>query len=137
MSETITTIETSVYSRLDWMIRRIAQTAGLGIARGAVGIGKTYCMTQISRCLKEEGANVIMTTCSPTTEGNAPAFVKSILSARGFHQTGIVECSEAFEELVSGNPFGFPPQPAISLVDECQGAPASLDYAETALGHGR
>ncbi|MFD3190701.1 hypothetical protein ACFMPD_10555 [Sedimentitalea sp. HM32M-2] len=42
-----------------WMIRRIAGTAGPGIARGAVGIGKTYCMTQIGERLKDKGAKVL------------------------------------------------------------------------------
>ena len=116
----------SVYSRLDWAIRHVAATAGLGVARGPAGIGKTFCMEQVAQRLKREGIKVVMTSCPQSTEGNTQAVVKFVLSERGFHQRGTIERLEAFENLIMGNPYGCPPRPSVFLVDECQGARASL-----------
>ncbi|SFF69192.1 ATP-binding protein [Roseobacter denitrificans] len=126
MRETIQPIDTTVYTTLDWQVRNLLKTAGLGIARGPVGIGKSYSINRLHDELEAEGVKVILATCAPSTEGSYQAFVKTILAERNVYHTGIVDCMEAFETLIMGNPHGYIPQPSILIVDECQGMRAPV-----------
>lgn len=126
MTEIIPLIETTVHSRLEWQVRRLLATSGLGLARGAVGIGKTFSLNSLQKRLTTEGIKVNHITCKPTTEGSYQAFVKSHLSERRIHYRSMVECVEVFEQLVMGRPYGFDPKPSILIVDECQGMRAPV-----------
>ncbi len=48
----------------------VARDAGLGVVKGAVGIGKTFALERITEELADEGVEVIMITSSPEIEGN-------------------------------------------------------------------
>jgi len=146
--EDIPIIQTSVYNRFDWAIRHVAKTAGLGVVRGPVGIGKSFAVSRVAKTLQAENINVIVATSTPTIEGNIGAFAKSILAQFGVYERTAIACIEALETLVMGNPFGYPPQQSILIVDEGQGLRVPVlsmmrqiwdlgDHARLTQSHGR
>lgn len=126
MSDKLPFIETSVYKRLEWQVRHLLATSGLGIARGQVGIGKSYSIQHLKKVLMLEGIKVQTTISTPTTEGSHNAFLKSFLSNRQVYERGTVDSIEVFERCIMGEPFGYPQKPAILIVDESQGMRAPV-----------
>lgn len=126
MPQNIQPIDTSVYTTLSWQVRHLLATSGLGIARGPVGIGKSFSINRLKGELEKEGVNVVDATCTPSTEGAYQAFIRTILAERGVYEKGVVDSLQALETLVMGRPYGYSPQPSILIVDECQGMRANV-----------
>lgn len=114
-------IKTSVYSRIDWAMRQIAQRAGLGVFAALLGIGKIFAIKGTTRALEAEAIKVVAVTCTPSIEGNIGAFAKSVLAQFGVNEQTAVDRIDALETLVMGDPFGYPPRQSILVVDEAQG----------------
>lgn len=101
----------------------VVRTAGLGIVKGAVGIGKTFALRQIAEELTEEGVDVVMITSSPEIEGSIRSFCMAVAGDVGNHKRG---AAEALFDVLRGYPFRDPPQPLIFIVDEAQGLKSNV-----------
>jgi type II secretory pathway predicted ATPase ExeA len=101
----------------------VVRTAGLGIVKGAVGIGKTFALRQIADQLVDEGVDVVMITSSPEIEGSIRSFCTAVVGDVSDHKRG---AAEALFDALRGYPFRDPPQPVIFIVDEAQGLKSNV-----------
>lgn len=99
----------------------VARDAGLGVVKGAVGIGKTFALEQIVAELADEGIDVIMITSNPEIEGNIRNFCMSVT-----RDGGKGRATDALFDELRGYPFRDPPQPLIFIVDEAQGLKSNV-----------
>lgn len=99
----------------------VARDAGLGVVKGAVGIGKTFALERITEELADEGVEVIMITSSPEIEGNVRNFCLAVAG-----DVGKGRATDALFDVLRGYPFRDPPQPLIFIVDEAQGLKSNV-----------
>lgn len=113
-------IETGVGSMLRSVIGQIADGAGLGLARGAAGIGKTFALDMITSELEADGVFVVSVTASPSIGGSISAFTRAILAQHRIESTSTLDGVEALAELLSGYPFRSYGPRVVLIVDEAQ-----------------
>lgn len=113
-------IETGVGSMLRTVMNQVSTGAGLALARGAAGIGKTFNLNQISQEQEQEGTKVYSVTASPAIGGSISAFTRSVLVQYGLEAGSTLEGVEILSNLLKGYPFRqFGPR-SIFIVDEAQ-----------------
>lgn len=118
--ETIPIVETEVYTRMEWAIRNVLDTAGLGVVKGEPGIGKTEAITALVPQLRDEGALAELVTVTPANASNMRAICNSLLAQfSGYVETFLDEAIEAFGSAVVGRPFGHGGPRSVLIVDEC------------------
>ena len=120
-------VETVAESMLRDVIIEV-QGAGLGILRGAAGIGKTFALDLITEDLVAAGATVVRVTVSPATGGSITSFTRAVLSQYRIETGSTADGVEALAELLRGYPFRDVGPRVVFIVDEAQELkPAVLD----------
>ena len=119
--ETIPIINTATYQRLEGVIENIAKTAGLGIVKGPVGIGKSFALRQLKKTYRARGYGFVMTTARPETEGAITYFVNDILEQYHGRETRKGDAVYALRTLILREDYTFNREPIILVVDESQG----------------
>lgn len=94
-------IDMGVGSMLEIAIDQIIRGAGLGLARGAAGLGKTFALQRIIGKLKAAGVTVVVIIASRSIDGSISAFARAVI-----HQYGM----EASSTSDGGAFCGQPPQ---------------------------
>ena len=118
---TIPIVETEVYSRMEWAIRNVLDTAGLGVVKGEPGIGKTEAITALVPQLREEGDRAELVTVTPAYAGNIRALCNALREQfPGCGEKIQNDAIEAFAHLVLGHPFAAGASRSILILDECQ-----------------
>jgi nucleoside-triphosphatase THEP1 len=60
-------------------IDNVAQTAGLSVVKGPVGIGKCFAVKHLQHAFEAKGYVVVLTTERVETEGSLTPFINDIL----------------------------------------------------------
>jgi type II secretory pathway predicted ATPase ExeA len=124
--EKIPIVETEVYTRMEWAIRNVLDTAGLGVVKGEPGIGKTEAIKDMIARLRSEGARAELVTVTEGNAKNCKALCNSLLAQYSGHvESYLDEAMEAFTSTVLGRPFGCGPK-SVLIVDECQMAKPTI-----------
>lgn len=118
--DVVNTIETGVSATLRIVADQVVNGAGLALARGAAGIGKTFALEAVSYELESDGVNVVRVTASEVTGGSVSAFLRSILSRYGVEPGSAWEGVEELSQLLYGYPFSGCGPRAAFIVDEAQ-----------------
>ncbi len=113
-------IETGVGTTLSLVCNQVVAGAGFAVLRGAVGIGKSFALEQITRALTEQGVMVVLVTASEATSGNTNSFLRSILGQYHTETGSSSDAEEAVWTLLSGRPFLPGGQRVLLMVDEAQ-----------------
>jgi DNA transposition AAA+ family ATPase len=114
-------IDTGTLKRLRFVADTIARTAGIGIVRGPVGIGKTFALERIHAILAAEGVRVVRVTARPEYEGSMRDFLNAILATWGLHETSVQRAIDTLLPQIMGTPLSaWSPQRSIVMVDEAQ-----------------
>ena len=123
-------IETRVFKHLTHAVTNLATAAGLGIAKGPVGIGKTFAIDNMLPTLDSRGITAHVVTVTPEIEGSIVGFCNAAFEAiwhAGVTEGRILPAIEILAEaLLSGRPFGDPARPLVLIVDEAQGLKTPL-----------
>ena len=113
-------IETGVGAILSEVCREVAESAGLAILRGTVGIGKSYAIKRAIPELEEQGIDVIFLTATETVAGQVNAFLRSILAQYYTDTSSSADAEEAMWNLLAGRPFSASGRKVLLIVDEAQ-----------------
>lgn len=124
--ETIPIINTGTYQRLERVVENIATTAGLGIVRGPVGIGKSYALRNLQNAFEARGYHFVMTTARPETEGSITFFINDILEQYNARESQKGHAVEALRTLMLRRGNTSKRQPSILVVDESQGLRSNI-----------
>ena len=116
----VVTIETGGGSMLRSVIWQVADGAGLALARGAAGIGKSFALDAIGGELEDAGVRVVMVTASPAIGGSISAFARAVLSQYRIETSSTADGVEALFDLVAGYPFRSYGPKVVFVVDEAQ-----------------
>ena len=116
-------IPTLAHQMLKSATDTIVRTAGLGIIKGPVGIGKTFALNTIADELEARGVVVVMITSSPEIEGSIRAFCQAV---SGYSDASKAGAADAMAEVLRGYPFRDVPSPLIFIVDEAQGLKTNI-----------
>lgn len=112
-------LETGVWATLSHILRDCAKGAGIGIARGAVGIGKSYALSRIVSSLETEGVGVVMLTATEAVSGNINAFLRAVLGQ--YAETGSsADAEEAVWQMLAARPLGDNGRRMLFVVDAAQ-----------------
>jgi AAA domain len=134
-------IRTSAYSMLREAARAAMETARLAIARGPVGIGKTFALWQIAEELTQ-GEDVVFFLEAPSDKSaSIQKFYRKALFDLGFSGFGGADAFEVFKgRMLRSYPFRrFGHRPRVLLIiDECQRlAPNILETLRNAYDAGQ
>lgn len=124
--ETIPIINTDTYQRIEIVVENIATTAGLGIVKGPVGIGKSFALRHLEKAFDARGYHFVMTTARPETEGSIVHFANDILEQFNARETRRGDAVEALRTLMFRRGNSVDRQPAILVVDESQGLQSNI-----------
>lgn len=113
-------INTGVSSMLRMVIDQIICGAGLGLARGAAGIGKTFALQKIMGEVEAEGVKVVFITASPAIGGSISAFARAVITQYGIEVSSTLDAVEALADMLKGDPFSGYGRASILIVDEAQ-----------------
>ncbi|HRO10949.1 ATP-binding protein [Amaricoccus sp.] len=113
-------IETGVASTIRAAARQIADGAGLGLARGPAGIGKSFALDLVATELAAGGTEVVRVTASPVIGGSAIAFMRAVLAPYRIDVRSTPDAFDAIWELLRGHPFQRFGTRAVFIVDEAQ-----------------
>jgi type II secretory pathway predicted ATPase ExeA len=112
-------LETGVWATLSHVLRDCARGAEIGVARGAVGIGKSFALEGIARELEAEGVGVVMITATDAISGNINAFLRAVLGQ--YAETGSgADAEAAVWAMPAGRPFAMNGRRMLFVVDEAQ-----------------
>jgi DNA transposition AAA+ family ATPase len=132
------TIDTGVGSTLRLIIDQIIRGAGLGLARGAAGIGKTFALQTIIGELEEADIKVVFVTASPAIGGSISAFARAVLAQYGIESSSTSDAVEALADLLKGDPFSGFGRRVMFIVDEAQELkPAVLETLRSIYDRGQ
>ncbi|MCU0898951.1 MAG: ATP-binding protein [Cypionkella sp.] len=121
------TIETRAHSILKEVAGQVIATAGLGIIRGPVGIGKSFALETIRRDLEANGDRVLFLTSSPEVEGSIGSFARAMLAPYGISGGVASSAVESLADLVlSGSPFRGFGERVLVIIDEGQGLKTNI-----------
>lgn len=113
----IPTIKTPLFATMRGVLSEVAESSGLAILRGPVGIGKSYALKHVCSELKAQGDKVCAITVGGALEGKVIEFCRAIHGRSGV--TAAEGLDLAFTHL-AGYPFqGFGGR-ALLVVDEAQ-----------------
>lgn len=114
-------IATGTLKRLRFYADTLAASAGLGIFRGPVGIGKTFAVDQIAAALAAQGVHVLTATARPELEGSIRDFINSLLTRWRLAEPTTRSAVETLEAVVLGYPFrSWSPLRSLLIIDEAQ-----------------
>lgn len=116
----ITTIKTEASETINFIVRSVAQNAGLAVIRGPVGIGKSHTLLKMATDLEEE-IRIVYIRSRPEIEGSVLAFASAVLEQFSVHETRTDAAVQALETLLAGYPFLKNRIPCVLAVDEAQG----------------
>ena len=124
--ETIPIINTATYQRLEIVIDNIATTAGLGIVKGPVGIGKSFALRHLQHAFEGRGFHFVLTTARPETEGSITFFINDILEQFNGRESRKGSAVEALRTLMLQRVWEAHRAPSILVVDESQGLRSNI-----------
>lgn len=131
-------IDTGVGSMLEIAIDQIIRGAGLGLARGAAGIGKTFALQRIIGELEAAGVTVVFITASRPIGGSISAFARAVINQYGMEASSTSDAVEALADLLKGDPFSGFGRSVIFIVDEAQDLmPAVLETLRSLYDRGQ
>lgn len=118
--EPIPIIETTTYETMKFIVGHVAATAGLGIVKGPVGIGKSFAISRLSAELTDS-IRIISIRATPEIEGSILGFTTAILEQFGVRESRSKEAVQALGSLLAAFPFRPFSRPTVLIVDEAQG----------------
>lgn len=131
-------IDTGVGSMLRTAAAQIIRGAGLGLARGPAGIGKTFALQTIIGELEEAGVKVVFLTASRPIGGSISAFSRAVLWQYGMEAPSTSDAVESLADLLNGDPFSGFGRSVIFIVDEAQDLmPAVLETLRALYDRGQ
>lgn len=114
----IPTIRTAVYDKLEFAVENVGRTAGLGIAKGPAGIGKTFALRRLAAAAaRDPDLQIVLIRSRPEIEGKVRDFLNEILHSFGTRQAHMNDASQAVEYAL----MTYPPARTVLIVDEAQG----------------
>lgn len=125
-SDTEHIINTGTLQRLETAIDNIGRTAGLGIIKGPVGIGKSFALSHLRHAYSAKGFNVVLTTARPETEGSITLFINDILGQYSARQSRTGDAVEALRTLLLQRGRSVEDNPSLLIIDESQGLRANV-----------
>ena len=115
------TIETEAHKRLSFVLRNAAETAGLAIVRGPVGVGKSYALRDLASEYRAEGEDVILISARPEIEGSITGFVNDVLSLYNIREMRRQSAIECLQGLLLHRQSRVGGMRTLLVVDESQG----------------
>ena len=113
-------IETEASETIKFVVRQIALTAGIGIIKGPVGIGKTRTLKGLVTEWERE-IRVIYLRSSPEIDGSILAFTSALLEHFNVYEGRTREAVQALAGLLGSYPFQEGRRPTVLVIDEAQG----------------
>lgn len=130
-SENLSNIETETGETIKFVVRQVARTAGLGVIKGPVGIGKSHTLRRMITDMQDE-FRIIYIRSRPEIEGSIMAFASEALEQFGVFEGRTREAVQALGTLLGSYPFQEHHRPTVLVVDEAQGL--KINVLETLRG---
>lgn len=113
-------IETEAGETIKFIVQQVARTAGLGVIKGPVGIGKSQTLAGLVTEWQQD-IRVIYIRSRPEIEGSILAFTSTLLEQFNVYQGRTREAVQALGSLLGSYPFQEQRRPTVLVVDEAQG----------------
>lgn len=118
--EDIPIIETEASETIKFIVQQVARTAGLGVIKGPVGIGKSRTLEGLVTEWERE-IRVIYLRSRPEIDGSILAFSSALLEHFNVYEGRTREAVQALGGLLGSYPFQEGRRPTVLVIDEAQG----------------